>query len=37
MLSHLFTNGGDASELTLFLAGFVSLIGLVARMAGVWA
>lgn len=36
MLSHLFTNG-DASELTLFLAGFVSLIGLVARMAGVWA
>jgi hypothetical protein len=36
MLSLLFKNG-DCTELALFLAGFVSLIGLVARMAGVWS
>lgn len=36
MLSHLFTNGGDMSELSLFLAGmFAVAMTLVA--IGVWA
>lgn len=29
-------HNGDASEFALFLAGILALIGLVARMAGVW-
>ena len=38
MLTRLFLKpGGDASEFALFLAGFIALVGLVARCAGVWA
>lgn len=33
----LFTRNGDMSEFSIFLAGMFALIGLVARMAGVWA
>lgn len=29
-------HNGDASELALFLCGLLALVGLVARMAGVW-
>ena len=34
MLRHF--HKGDATELALFLAGMLALIGLVARMVGVW-
>lgn len=36
MLTRLFLSSGDASEFTLFVAGFIALVGLMARCAGVW-